>query len=107
MIGERLGELRKDAGLSQKELADMVSISVHTIGSYEQGKSDPDDETKVKFARIFNVSLDYLLGATDLQIPLTGTEYVALPSGFPAESVARLHEYIDLLMTKYRYDSKK
>ena len=107
MKGERLGELRKDAGLSQKELADMVSISVHTVASYEQGKSDPDDETKVRFANIFNVSLDYLLGAIDLQIPLMRTDQVDLPSGFPVEDVAKLHEYINLLMVKHIYESKK
>ena len=46
MIGHRLYLLRKAAGLSQAELGDMLSVSHHTICSYEKDKSDPSDATK-------------------------------------------------------------
>ena len=42
MIGNRLYLLRKAAGLSQIELGNMLSVSHHTISSYEKEKSEPD-----------------------------------------------------------------
>lgn len=62
MKGELLQELRRDKGLSQKQLGALLSVSPFTISSYECGHSDPDDEAKVKLAKIFDISLDYLLG---------------------------------------------
>ena len=46
MKGELLQELRRDKGLSQKELGALLSVSPFTISSYECGHSDPDDEAK-------------------------------------------------------------
>ena len=66
MIGNRLYLLRKAAGLSQIELGNMLSVSHHTISSYEKGKSDPSDETKVWLARYFGVTGDYVVGLSAL-----------------------------------------
>ena len=40
MIGERLLDLRKDAGLTQDELAVILKINKHSISSYERDKSE-------------------------------------------------------------------
>lgn len=69
MMGERLQELRKDAGLSQLELAQRLSISVHTVSSYERNKSEPNDEIKIRISNLFNISLDYLIGTADFPVP--------------------------------------
>ena len=61
MLGERLQELRKDHGLSQQDLADKLNVSIHTISSYERNRSAPDDKTKMEIAKLFDISLDYLL----------------------------------------------
>jgi len=70
MIGERLADLRKDKGLNQKDLAEVLGISLHTLSNYEREISTPDDEMKIRIARYFNVSLDYLLGLLLRQINL-------------------------------------
>ncbi len=47
MIGERLNELRKDKGMTQQELGELLSVSKYTISSYENDKTSPDDHNKV------------------------------------------------------------
>ena len=51
MIGERLADLRKDRGLRQKELAEILNISPFTVSSYERENSAPDDDMKIKIIR--------------------------------------------------------
>ena len=65
MFGERLQELRKDRGWTQKELAVMLSLSWRTISSYETGQSMPNSDTLKSIARCFDISLDYLFELVD------------------------------------------
>lgn len=57
IVGERLQELRKDKGLSQKELAAILGIKPKTLSAYEREVANPSDEIKVKIAKYFNISL--------------------------------------------------
>lgn len=101
MIGERLLELRKDADLTQDDLAEVLKINKHSISSYERDKSEPPDAIKIAIARYFNVSIDYLLGVTDNPKPIDQTTSVfRLPSGFPRKALPELTNYIDYLMWK-------
>ena len=50
MVGERLLDLRKDANLSQEDLAKILHINKHSISSYERDKSEPPDAVKIKIA---------------------------------------------------------
>lgn len=61
-FGEVLRSLRTDINMTQKELADQLSISPSTIGMYEQNRRVPDAEMLSKIALIFGVTVDYLLG---------------------------------------------
>ena len=73
MIGERLLDLRKDADLTQDDLAEILKINKHSISSYERDKSEPPDAIKIAIAQYFNVSTDYLLGITDDPMPIDQT----------------------------------
>jgi transcriptional regulator with XRE-family HTH domain len=106
LIGERLAELRKDKNLYQQELADELGVAASTISSYEIDNSSPDDTMKVRLARFFNVSLDYLLGAIDEEIPLTRSDRVDLPKGFPLEKMHEVKRYIELLMIEHRMQKR-
>lgn len=55
--------------MSQAELAEKLGVSQQTISKYERGTREPDNETLVKLAEIFNCSIDYLLGKTDIRNP--------------------------------------
>ena len=58
MIGERLQELRKDHGVSQAQLAELLGVSQCRISSYEFTRSDPDDKAKIIMAKLIDVSVD-------------------------------------------------
>lgn len=62
MFKERLKELRKSKGLSQKQLAAKTGISVHTINSYESGRRDPNTKNLQILQDFFQVSQGFLLG---------------------------------------------
>lgn len=76
MLGERLAYLRKKENISQKELGEKLNISHYTISSYEKGRSEPNDEIKVRIARYFSVTLDYLVGLVDQPYPYNREEGV-------------------------------
>ncbi|KGG81087.1 hypothetical protein Y919_02725 [Caloranaerobacter azorensis H53214] len=68
-IGTRIRELRKSYKLTQFELAEKLNIAQSTIGMIETNKREPSNELLVKIANFFNVSIDYLLGRTDIRNP--------------------------------------
>ena len=63
-IGEILADLRKDRGIKQKQLAELLHVSNSTLSAYEIGVHEPSLDFLVKCAHFFNVSTDYLLGLT-------------------------------------------
>ncbi|HEM3666834.1 TPA: helix-turn-helix domain-containing protein [Streptococcus suis] len=69
MFAERLKQLRKEAGLTQKSIADHFNIKQPTYSQWEQGKRGPSDDTLQRFASFFNVSTDYLLGNSEIRNP--------------------------------------
>ncbi len=64
MLGNRLKKLREEKKLTQEQLGQLVDLSQQTIGHYEVNRAKPDLETIQRFAEIFNVTTDFLLGRT-------------------------------------------
>ncbi len=60
-IGEQIKNLRKERGWSQADLATKINGDAGHISRYENGKITPSVEAIVKFAELFDVSVDYLL----------------------------------------------
>ncbi|WP_171683262.1 helix-turn-helix domain-containing protein [Paenibacillus planticolens] len=65
--GDRIALLREKRGLTQEELSNKIGISRASLSHYETSRREPDYETINKIATFFNVSIDYLLGRTNLQ----------------------------------------
>jgi repressor LexA len=63
----RIKYLRAEKGISQNELAKALGLTQQAISAYENGLREPDLETLQKIADFFDVSLDYLLGRTDIR----------------------------------------
>ena len=61
-IGSKITELRKNKGWSQAQLAEAVNASRDIIGKYERNDNSPSIEMALKIAKVFDVSVDYLLG---------------------------------------------
>lgn len=85
---KRLKELRQKQGISQKDFASLISIPANTYNQWENGKRQPDNETMLKLAEYFNVSVDYLLGRDDnppvsrrkgVRIPVYGDTAAGVP----------------------------
>jgi len=66
---DRLIQLRKENNMSREELANKLNLSYSAISKYETGIRTPDDDIKKKIAEYFNVSLDYLMGVSDIRNP--------------------------------------
>lgn len=57
----RLKEVRKAAGLTQKEVAAYVGVNQNTYSYWENGKTRIDSDSIAKLSKLFNVSVDYIL----------------------------------------------
>ena len=64
---EKLRQLREDAGISQKQLAEAIGVSQQSINKYENHNIEPDIETMIRIADYFDTSTDYLIGHSDLR----------------------------------------
>lgn len=67
MFGTRLHTLRKERKLRQEDMANQLGIARTTYAMYEQGNREPDYNTLIKLATFFEVSIDYLLGTTEMR----------------------------------------
>jgi methanogenic corrinoid protein MtbC1 len=110
-FSSRLRGLRVAAQLRQKDLADALGVAQTTIANYEQGARFPDETNLRRIADHFNVSLDYLMGRTDVNLVAQDVQY---PNGYlreggetlsPMSPLAR--EYLNLLLAGKREEASK
>ena len=62
MVADRIKFLRESNDMTQSELARQLGITRSSVNAWEQGISVPSTQYVVELARLFNVSVDYLLG---------------------------------------------
>ena len=63
----RLRNIRQENNLTQQEFGKIFGVGKTTVSMWETGNSSPDDEIKSKIADYFDVSVDYLLGRTEVK----------------------------------------
>lgn len=64
----RIKDLRKELGLTQKQLAMKIGVSDASINKYEKGTMSPKIDKLEAMASLFDVSIDYLTGKSNLKI---------------------------------------
>lgn len=67
---ERIREIREDNSLTQQNVADLLNIGQRTYADYESGKTRIPIDNLLVLAKYYNVSLDYITGASNIK-----TEY--------------------------------
>lgn len=66
MFSERLSQLRKSKGLSMLQLGEILGVSDEAVRLMERGKRSPSFEVLLSVAEFFSVSVDYLVGLSDV-----------------------------------------
>lgn len=62
MLGQKIKRLRKQSGMTQEDLADLLHVTRSAVSSWETGVRTPDIYMLRKIANLFGVSLDYIVG---------------------------------------------
>jgi len=128
-IGEKIRELRENyrgngytdiQKMTQSDLGGIINVAGSTIGMYEQNRRTPDDETSIKLADFFKVSLDdlycrkhkfksnstfeYVINTVDIPIlgkisagmPLMAIQNIEGTQIYPKSMLSQNHEYFFL-----------
>ena len=61
-----LKDLRNEKKITQKELASIINVSNYCIYNWERGRSEPSILDLINLSNFFEVSIDYLVGKTDI-----------------------------------------
>ncbi|WP_438587647.1 helix-turn-helix domain-containing protein [Cetobacterium sp.] len=112
LFGDRLKDLRRDKDLTQAQLAKFLNISPSSIGMYEKNRRVPDTEILKKFAEYFKVSVDYLIGKTDIkesaddliknkQVTIALHNDDGIDAELPDEAKKEIENFIEYVKNKY------
>ncbi|EGT5419654.1 TPA: helix-turn-helix transcriptional regulator [Clostridioides difficile] len=66
-VSQRIKYLRENMNMSQKELSEKANINTSVMNRIESGERAIRDEELIIFAKIFDVSTDYILGLSDTE----------------------------------------
>lgn len=100
-LGYKIKLLRKENGLTQLELGDKLGLSKANISKYESNVHEPSIETLNKLSDIFNVSVDYLLGRTNIRNHVDTFAAHTDDEDLSDEAKAELENFKDYLRNKY------
>ena len=104
---ENIRVLRKQSGLTMKQLGNELGMAESTISLYETGKRSPDVQSLIRIADFFNVSLDCLCGRKNEVIegkqPEQNNELMKLFDQLNEEGKEKLIVYADDLVSSGKY----
>lgn len=95
-IANRLLQLRKERGLSQEELADQLGISRQAVSKWERAEASPDTDNLICLAKLYNVSLDYLLQTED-SLETIKTEQIKEEAKFIVDDDAKKPKVLNMI----------
>lgn len=103
----RIKELRLEKGLTQEDLGKVVRVSARSIGFYESGERDPDTSVLSAFADYFDVTIDYLLGRTNIRKPTLPSDVKDIAFHLSVDELTdegkqQVVDYIEFLKRKYK-----
>lgn len=101
-FGKRLLETRKKRGLSQDELAKKLGTHGPAIGRYERELAEPTIIVAGKLAKILGVSLDYLVGVTDVELDEETMNRVLEVQQLPEDIQEKVFYFVDMSIRDYK-----
>lgn len=90
-FAKRLRTLIEEKDISQNQLAGIVGKTRQAVNSYTLGNTAPDSDTLIKLSEYFNVSVDYLLGLSDVRTVDKDIKFVCDYTGLSENAVTNLH----------------
>lgn len=94
--------IRKKKGLSQADLGKMIGTSGDVVGRYERGDITPSVEVVSKIADALEVSVDYLLGKTKMELDKQALKRLEDISNLPDESKKFVLTLIDMALRDFK-----
>ncbi len=109
MSGKKLKILRESHNMTQKSLGTILNRAESTISMWERGEREMDQETLLKVSKLFNVSIDYLIGNSTEENNCKDIEDVDFKfalygevKNFTEEMKKELIEHVEFLRYKYK-----
>lgn len=101
-LGEHITTLRKRKKLSQSELGKKIGTSGDIIGKYERDEVKPSIEVVIKIADMLDVSIDYLVGSTSLQMDKTTLNLLEDIFKLPENSKQYIFNHLDMMIRDFK-----
>jgi transcriptional regulator with XRE-family HTH domain len=101
-FGKRLAEVRKSKKMSQDELAKKLDAHGAVIGRYERDEVKPSIEMAASIAEALEVSLDYLVGNTDLLLEKNVVNKIVDIQKLNSEDRAHVFALLDAFLQSHK-----
>lgn len=101
-LGEHISVLRKKKKLAQNELGKRAGTSGDLIGRYERNEVNPSIEVVIKIADALEVSIDFLVGKTDVEIDQSTLNRLAEIAKLPDEGKQQILMVVDALLRDFK-----
>lgn len=109
ILGNRIKSLREEKDLSQLELSKVLNINNSTLSQYEAGNRVPSDEIKKQIASYFGVTLDYLMGVSNIRNPYQPKTIAAHHDGdeFTEEELQSIEQFKEFVKNRRKNKHNK
>lgn len=101
-FGERLSSVRKRKKLSQADVGKMININGDAYGRYERNEVKPTIEMATKIANALEISLDFLVGKTDLELDTSVMKRIEAVTKMSDEDKGHAFFLLDSFIAKVR-----
>lgn len=107
-LGQRIKQLRKDKGWTQKELANQINTSYAQLNKYEAGQNTPPLDRLVLLAETLNTTIDFLItGNLSEEMPIYNTRLIQrlqVIEGFEPDERETVLKVLDAMIAKHNME---
>jgi transcriptional regulator with XRE-family HTH domain len=101
-LGDNMMLLRKKKGFSQADLGKKIGTSGDVVGRYERGDIKPSIDVVEKIANVLDVSIDYLIGKSKMELDQQAVKRLEDISNLPDENKTFVINLIDMALRDFK-----